>query len=386
MSWPVSAAFKAAVVKSHTPTFKVEIMDATGLLVASTDVLALVDDLTVLSGEVTEDRKVANGRHTARVELLDRTNALAPLLTTSPIYPMRDLDMRLYRGIDTELVPLATVQLESIQVMDEHGGVTMTFNGTDRSKAISGMDWRTELTIAEGTTPLAATQAILEQVDPSHTYVYSTSPTTKTLDEITFIPGESPNPWDAIVALWQGAAMEVYFDQVGQVRSKAIPDPLTSPIMWEFQDGQANIRVDPLSLSVDRASLRNGVKVQGSAPWLVYGVYGEAWDTDPSSTTYFDPDYPEDSLVGPHPEVIEDAMVSNETEATALAVAKLPDYLGIEEQVEFNTIPNPMLEAGDVVQIGTPLLGSPSRFILDQLTTPLLYSDVQRANTRRRRK
>lgn len=383
MTWPTTDAFKAALRKSHTPTMKVEILES-GVVVASTDVLSLTEEITVLSGSISDDRKTQVGRRQASWQVVDRTGGLLPLTPDDITYPLRDRDVRLWRGIGTELVPMATVQLTSLSVSHDLAGITYSMSGTDRSMVIANSDWRSEFVVTAGQTPRAATLAILSRVDPNRTYVLVDSPTSKTLDEMVFLPGEDPDPWTAIQKIWESAAMEVFFDQLGQVKAQPIPDPATAPISWQFLDDANSIRTAPMSLEVNRESLRNGVIVKGSAPWLLYGVTGEAWDTDPSSSTYYDPANPTLSAVGPHPEYIEDSFVSNETEANALAAAKLPDLLGIEETVGFSSIPNPALEAGDVVEIQTDVIGNVSRFILDQVTTPLTYEGTQTANTRRR--
>lgn len=392
MSWPVSAAFKAALKLSHTPTMKVEILED-GALVAQTEVVVDQQRLTVLDGNVSDDRKAQVGRRSVDITLVDPQGAFVPLTTTHVVYPLRDLDLRLWRGVegvhagvsatDPAMVPMATVQLEAARVVDDDSDRVWSLSGTDRSKSLANADWRDELVVASGTTPRAATLAILARVDPGHTYTVIDSPTAKVLDELVFLPGEAPNPWEAIVKVWEAAAMEVFFDQLGQLKAQPIPNPLTAPLAWSFLDDTDSIRVAPLNVDVDRATLRNGVVVRGTAPWLLYGVFGQAWDTDPGSTTYFDPANAGASVVGPHPEYIDDSLVSTTAEANALATAKLPDLLGIEERVEFNLIPNPALEAGDVVVLSTPMVKS-GRFILDALVTPLTFEGTQAANTRRR--
>jgi hypothetical protein len=362
---------------------KVEILE-NGIVLASTDIASLTEELTVMSGSVSDDRKASVGRRTADWTVVDRTGVLSPLAPHMAVYPLRDRDVRLWRGIGDELVPLATVQLSSLRMSGDLAGATYSLTGTDRSSTLAVSDWREPLEIEEGTTPDAATQAILSQVDPGHTYITAFGETEKTLDGMTFLPGEDPDPWQAIAKIWESAAMEVFFNQMGVLRSQPIPNPTTVPIAWDYLDDEASIRLAPLGIDVDRSSLRNGVIVRGSAPWLLYGVSAEAWDTDSLSSTYYDPAHPSASNVGPHPEYIDDSLVSDETEAQALADAKLPDVLGIEEQISLNAIPNPALEAGDAVRIKAVEFNTAPRFIFDQLTTPLTYEGVQSANTRRR--
>lgn len=383
MTWPTTDAFKAALRKSHTPTMKVEILEG-GVVVASTDVLSLTQEITVLSGSVSDDRKALVGRRHASWELIDRTGGMLPITTDDVLYPLRDRDVRLWRGIGTELVPLATVQLAVMKITEQAAGLTYSMSGSDRSTVLAGSDWRSEFVVTAGQTPRAATLSILARVDPTRTYVLVDSPTSKTMDEMVFLPGEDPDPWTAIQKIWEAAAMEVFFDQMGQIKAQPIPNPATAPVAWQFLDDSASIRVAPMGIEVNRDSLRNGVIVRGSAGWLLYGVTGEAWDTDTTSSTYYDPANPTASAVGPHPEYIDDSLVGSEAEATAVAVAKLPDLLGIEETVEFSSIPNPALEAGDVVEIQTDVIGNVSRFILDQVSTPLTFDGTQTANTRRR--
>lgn len=382
MSWSVTEGFKAALRGSHTPTMRVEILEG-GSVIASTDNLVLGEQLNVLEGSISEDRK-AQVRRQASWTLVDRYGLFGALGVDDYTYPLRDRDVRLWRGIGDELVPKATVQLTSLSVSADASGTTYAMAGSDRTTLLSQADWRQELEIMEGMTPHEATDAILAQVDPGHLYSVVGAPTTKTLDEMVFLPGEAPNPWEAIVKIWESAAMEVFIDALGQVKAQPFVDPATAPISWQFIDDEDSIRVAPLQVQVNRTTLRNGVIVQGSAPWLLYGVSAEAWDLDVNSSTYYDPANPSASLVGPRPQYIEDSLVSDESEAQALANAKLPDVLGIEEQVSFSAVPNPALEAGDVVEIATPVTGGASRFVLDQLTTPLTYVGTQTANTRRR--
>lgn len=383
MSWPVTDAFKAALAKSHTPTLKVEILEG-GTVIASTEPLSLVEDLSVLSGSVSDDRKAQVGRRSAEWVVVDRTGGLSPLDSATAVHPLRDRDVRLWRGIGAELVPLATVQLTSLVGTEESRGITYSLSGVDRSTAIANADWRVEHEIAEGTTPYAATVAILAQVDPSHTYTVASAATTKTLDAMTFLPGEDPDPWTAIVKIWESAAMEVYFDQMGVLKAQPFVDSGTAPVAWSYLLDDNSLRLDPLGVDVDRETLRNGVVVRGTAPWLLYGVQAEAWDTDPTSPTYYDPANPLASAVGPHPEYIDDSLVGDETEAQALATARLPELLGVLENVSFNAIPNPALEAGDVIEIAANIFSTTNRFVLDQLTTPLTYEGVQTGVTRRR--
>jgi hypothetical protein len=388
MSWPVSEAFRAAVTKSHTPTMKVQVLE-NGLLIAETEAVAVSERLYIEDGSISDDRKSLVGRRNATWRLIDKDGLFEPLTTSAVVHPMRDRDVRLWRGIqgfDDDLCPLATVQLERTNVSREGAGVRWSMSGSDRSLHLSRCDWRTELNIPEGTTPYAATLLVLAQVDPAHSYVVVASPTTKVLDEIDFLPGEPPDPWEAIRMFWESAAMEVFMDQLGQVKAQPFPNPATAPVARQYIDGNAdNIRVSPMEVDIDRTTLRNGVRVTGSAPWLLYGVVAEAWDIDPGSPTYYDPLNPGSSLVGPHPEEISDSLVGDETEAQALADAKLPDVLGIEESIRLPAIPDPSLEAGDVIEIANDLIQPTSRFIFDTLETPLTFKGGAQTGTTRRR-
>lgn len=393
MSWPVQQAFKNAVERSHTPTLRFEILE-NGVVVASSAVLTSTSKLTITEGRVDHDRKATVGRRALDATIIDHKNLLAPIHSNSAVHPLRDRDLRVWRGIEGVSasadpsapvdVPLATVQLLKSRLTYDEAGATWTVSGSDRSTLLSEAQWRDELVIAAGTTPYAATQAVLAAIDPGHTYVIVASPTTKVLDELVFVPGDSTTPWDAIRKFWEAAGMDVGLDQLGQIRAQPFLNPLTAPIARSFLDDDRSIRVAPLTADIDRSTLRNGVVVQGTAPWLLYGVYGEAWDTDPSSPTYYDPLNPSLSLVGPHPEYVDDPLVSNSAEATALAVAKLPDVLGIEEAYSFSMLPDPSLEGGDVIEMQNTYVQPKSRLVLDRVTTPFGWGVLQDSTARRR--
>jgi len=394
MSWPVSDDFNAALRRSHTPTFRVELLE-NGEVTASSEPVA-GHLLHVIGGSIDEDRKAEVGRRSADWSIVDPKKLLVPFGPSDIVYPLRDIEVRLWRGIEgvsakvdptaegPDDVPLCTVGLERSRVTDPEPGRMWDLSGSDRSVLLDLLGFNVPVEIPVGTALRAATQTILTAVDPGHAYVIVDSPTTATTQALLFLPGSGTSPWMAIVKMWEAAGFEVFFDQLGQLVAQPIPNPLTANVAWQFLDDSQSIRVAPLSLEIDRRSLRNGVVVRASARWVLYGVFGEAWDTDPSSPTYFDPANPTASKVGRHPEEIEDALVGSPAEAAALAAAKLPDVLGVEEKIDFESIPHPGRTAGDVIELATELTGARSRLMLDRVTTPLLFKGTQSALGRRR--
>lgn len=386
MSWPVSTEFLAALRQPHTPTMRLEILEG-GVVVASTDVLAIGDHLTVVGGSVISDRRAAVRRN-ATVELVDTAGLVTPLLSSATVHPLVDREVRVWRGIDgvpandtDDMVPLATVQLLTLDIDETEAGVSMVIGGQDRSADLQRRDWRDAFSV-DGETLADASHALLAHVAPDYTFTTAFAPSDLTVPRQTFLPGEEPSPWQALVKWWEAAGMEPLFDQMGRLVTRAIPDPATTPPAFSYVDGPDNIRVAPLRLSVDRSTLVNGVIVRGSASYLLYGVSGEAWDTDPTSPTYFDPAFPDDSPVGPHPEYVDNPVVASDAEAAAVAAALLPDRLGIEERVTLSGVPNPALEAGDVILVESSVVAG--RYVFDQVSTPISPDQPQEGNTRRR--
>lgn len=383
MSWPVSDTFKAKLRDgSGVVTSRVEIL-RDGEVEKSSAIFDTDTELLSLEGNVGDDRR-SDVRRQAGFTIVDARRLLLPITSTIAEYPLADRDLRLWRGIDDELVPLATVQAESLDI-DEMGGITLVLGGRDRSADLAGCDWRSSLTIDDGTPLREATELIVEHVKPGYSFTIVDDPTDETTPRLTFIPGEEPNPWQAITKVWEIAAMEVFLDQLGQIRAQARPDALTDEeTAWDFADDTDSLRVSALRRSVRRDSLVNGVVVRATARWLLYGIRGEAWDTDPLSPTYYDPALPLDSPVGPRPYYHDDSLIGTQDQADALAASLLLDRLGIEEQVSTEVIPNPSLASGDIVSIDTEGLGGSYRFVLDQIDTQLGYDAAQSFSTRRR--
>lgn len=383
MSWPVSDSFKAKLRDgSGVITSRVEIL-RDGEVEKSSEIFETDQELLTIDGNVGDDRR-SEVRRQAGFTIVDARRLLLPITSAIAEYPLADRDLRLWRGIDDELVPLATVQAESLDI-DEDIGITLALGGRDRSADLASCDWRTPLTIPDGTPCRQATELIVGHVKPGYWFTIVDDPTDATTPRLTFVPGEEPNPWQAIVKVWEIAAMEVFLDQLGQIRSQPRPDALLDvEPAWVFADDDDGLRVSPLRRSVRRDSLVNGVVVRATARWLLFGIRGEAWDTDPLSNTYYDPDLPLDSPVGPRPYYHDDSLIGTQDQADALAASLLLDRLGIEEQVSTEVIPNPSLASGDIVTIETEGLGGAYRFVLDQIDTQLGFDAAQSFSTRRR--
>lgn len=386
--YPVSAKFLKALRKNHTVTNRVEFLRG-GEVVAET---------SVLGGTVSEDR-TAQVRRRCSLSLSGADGAV-PLpgvadYLASPLWPIGN-EVKVYSGIrfndgTTEEVPMGVFRIARPRLSHADGELIVGVDGYDRSRAVSRNRFTSAYWIAGGTDYGAAIEALIRNRMPSlvdSDFLFmptdgSDGGTPFTTPWIVFLPQD--DPWEKALEMAKACGAELFFDGNGRCVMQPEPDPLFTPSVFDYVAGQT-ATFATLDRDLDDEEAYNGVIVTGANNDNASLIpRGAAWDTAPTSPTYYDPDYPSQSFYGAVPYFYTSEYITTNAQAVATAKAMLLSVIGIVETVDLGAVSNPAHVGGDVVKITDPRTGIDGNYLLDSLNITLGDAGGMSATTRKRR-
>lgn len=329
--YPVSDRFLPRLAESHTPLTRVNLF--------TTDGRVLPLDHT--GGSVPVDRGQAI-RRTCTVTGCDPS-----LIPTTPVDQLAVYGARFQalRGVDygdgtSELVPLGLFRLDSVTGDPTLGPVTL------QGKAIEVIvqeDMFLAPYRATGTVVSAISALILRSITDAS--IVSTI-TDVAIGARTWDIGD--DPWAAVQEIAAVAGAECYTDGNGTFVISVLPDISTTPV-WEVAAGEGGVYVTG-TRGMSSAGVNNAVYAcsdnteSGAAP-----VHYLATDNDPGSPTYWSGPF------GHRPAPVYSSSTLTTTAACQaaaqlkLALTRTPNSVG-----DFTSLPNPALEAGDVLRVRHP--------------------------------
>ena len=363
--WYQSDTFDTLVRQTHTVCAKVEVWSGRNLIVSSD----YDTSVSLIGGQVTINR-TADSRRTCSLDIMlsslsDYRSFFDPLLGYD-IIPSRGI---IYSDGTREYVPLGVFKADTVDSEIRTDGMTISLNGFDRSRSIAMNPWSVPFSIASGTEYTAAMQAIITSRASGFTPEYSMTVSANNLPGALFFTNRD-NAWQQIDRLATAIGYDVFFDNIGVCVARPIVDPNTAPVVLDLTAGSTALRLGNLKKNINVGETYNGVIVRGSAPWLLFPVTGEAWDDDPASPTW------RGGPFGARAKVIDNAVVTNGTQATAAAQAELFNTLGAVERISFATLPDPRLDVNDVVRIYDGDLGVYGKYVIESLTIPMNRGQV----------
>jgi hypothetical protein len=151
--------------------------------------------------------------------------------------------------------------------------------------------------------------------------------------------------WDAIDALAASIDAEVFADYRGHFVIRDIPSLTQTAPVYSFTTGEAGTLI-----SRDRGQTRdkiyNAVSVSGqSSDANIPPVWGWAYDSDPSSPTYYYGDF------GQVPRFYTSQFFSSNLQCENYAKTLLAESLSANRSLSFTALPVIFLETGDVVDV-----------------------------------
>ncbi|CAG6392782.1 DUF5047 domain-containing protein [Streptomyces cocklensis] len=325
-----STRFIPALAYSHRVATLVELIRTNG----TTEVLEHT------GGSVTVDRKQVP-RRTCTVTVADP--ALIPR-TPADKLSVYGAKLRISRGItygdgSTELAPIGYFRVDQVTGDPDIGPVTITGSGLEA--AIVDDVFRTPTTVASATTAVTGITQLIQATLPGATVI--SRATNAAVGTMSW--DAQTSRWDAITALATAIGAEVYADAGGTFVIAPLPDLLASSVVWEVAAGEGGVMISA-NRGMSRAGVFNSITaygenlVDGAAP-----VSATVEDTDPTSPTYVN---------GPFGRVVGDdytsATLVTTAQCTAAATQLLKTALKPNATADITSLPNPLLEPGDVIR------------------------------------
>jgi hypothetical protein len=129
--------------------------------------------------------------------------------------------------------------------------------------------------------------------------------------------------------------------------------------------------------AISRDGVYNAVVATGEAAGELPPVSGSAFDLNASSPTYYNGGF------GKVPKFFSSTFLSTNAQCSASAASLLLKATGLPYTVSLGTVPNPALEAGDVVAVSYNSKFNTETHIADKITYPLKPDGVMALDTRK---
>lgn len=179
----------------------------------------------------------------------------------------------------------------------------------------------------------------------------------------------------AIGAILTANSIECYFDRTGKAVLRPVPVLTdTSPSVWTVDAAAAGVFMDG-NRTRDRSTVCNAVIVTSSATDVTVAPQ-EVKDTTPNDEMAVT------GALGYVPYYFDSPLIRNSTQALAAGHTILSQQLSVAKQLDITAIPNPALDAGDIILALLPKtdanLQRPTELhILDSVTHPLSFANGQ---------
>jgi hypothetical protein len=283
-----------------------------------------------------------------------------------------------------EIVPVGVFRLNTVEVAEQSdGNVVITCQGTDVSHNIGMNHWIAPVTVWKtkysapvnktdtGTEEQYIASTVLEAIKILIRNRWPSRPS-KVLGEpvfdfqgVTDAPLASPvimgsrtvsssgsnSPWTDITALADAVGATLYIDVDGRFVLRPVPDPNAQPVVWKFLDGQGGLLLSADRKISDSKSV-NYVIATGENTGAKTPLKAVAVDDDPNSPTYWQGDF--GISVGYEPGR---RRLTTQAETQLAANTYLNWFVGGEETLTVGVVPNPALDAGDVVAVRRHRIG-----------------------------
>jgi len=208
--------------------------------------------------------------------------------------------------------------------------------------------------------------------DVSSAITAATCPETLSAPAV-FDMGSDSDPWADACGLATAHGYELFFDPAGVARVKLAPDLASLSPVFTFARGSTAIMLEQTK-GAPLERCYNGVIAPGEGSELETPGRGEAWDTNPTSATYY---------LGPFgkvPRFYSSPLITTESQAESAAARLLAKTLGRVEELAWTSIVHPGLAPLDAVAV--ELDGETRVYILDALQVPLRADEAMGATAR----
>lgn len=351
---PVSAEYKAAVIKSHVIANVVDVLNYAG------DTLAPVP---ILEGNL-DVSKTDPWRRQFRFSFLDDTGGTyIPDDDDDLLSPLSNNRVRPLRGIQLptgpEMCKLGLFDIAQVTTDDSGENLRVSVYCVDFARRVGRAKLTEPYTISAGTNVGEAIWDLISSRVDGLQHDFDETVFTTPLINLN----EGADPWEQAQSMATSIGCELYFDLDGVLVLRDIPEPNDMEVATTYVEGEScTVLYINRSLNNDR-TFNHIVVIGGSTSSAV--VRGEAKDTDRSSPTYWDGPY------GDVPNIIRDGLITSTDQANRRARAELLLTLGWTESLTMSAVPNPALEAGDLIYLQRTKSTVSGYFVIDNLNMPV---------------
>lgn len=355
----VSDNFLKALRTSHTMRVQVNAYRG-GVLLAS--------NLPVQGGSVSVDYN-SQIRRTLSLTVGDPawdpgTNATAALAPFGS-------ELEVKRGIrfpdgTVEWVPLGWFRVQ--ESSGAQGASSVSVTAADRSSAVQDARFTAVRASNTALTIPAQIAALITEVLPTVT-VTNLSGSTSATPAVFW----EEDRWQAIDELAKSIGCVCYFKPDGNAVIEKMP-AVTNPVQWQVDAGQQGVMVTA-ETSVTREGTYNAVVASGENSGDTAPVAATVTDNDATSPTYWGGPF------GQKPRFYVSPLITTAQQATDAATSMLGQVRGLARQLTLSSVPNPALEAGDVIRVVFPD-GTGETHLIDQFEVPLEPAGAMPMQTR----
>jgi hypothetical protein len=349
------------------------------------------DGIPLLGGSITDDstatlRKRVSLNLAPTPEIIALIGHEVPELTG--LWPLGNelnvLAGQLYPDGTSEYVPMGMFRISKCVMATSEGDLTIGIEGWDRSRTVSRARFIHPYNVKQGLYYHEAIQALLmsriaflEEEDFLFTHTNFKTPN-------LIFTGPNDDPMAMAIKMAGSVGMELLFDGVGKPVLRPIPDPQNDPPSFLYEEGPDAI-ILTAGRDLDDEQAYNGCIVTGETTSNATPVRGEAWDDDPLSPTYYDPDKPEASIYGAVPEFITSEFVTTKEQAVQAAIANLGKKRGVMESMKMTSICNYAHDSSDVISAKRALTGLDDVYSFESLNFGFGDAATMSATARKQR-
>lgn len=364
---PVTQSFLNTVRGPHKAVFRARLTYpwSTGVT-PNTDAS---DPLNIVSGNVTFD---VNSDVNGTLDITLDTPFTYPSAYVHEIFVERGVQ---YANGTTEYVGLGYFRINEISQNRVPNG-TIRITGEDRMAYLRDARVVSPVVFGGSASVGSVLDYLVQDVMPTVTTVYDTNwatgdPYTTLLGYDHVLDRDRLKFIQELVAAYGKVC---YFDYQGRFAVKDAPNPLGEPV-YDINAGENGVLVEA-SRSVSRDGVYNAVVASGEPVGEAPPVYAIAVDSDQNSPTYWD------GVFGKVPRFFTSSFLTTSAQCAATAKNLLNGVRGLPYSVSLGLVPNPALEAWDVIQV-TYGEGLDESHVIDTITYNLSVEDTMKIQTRK---
>lgn len=349
-----SARWSPALATDHGLAVQVDILDATGAVLAA--------DIPFTDGVISVDRG-SDVRRTCSLTVADPADF--PVDATSR-FSVCGHRLRIRRGLryldgSVELLTQGTFVITDVSGDIHRGPLAVSGDGLEILMK------REILADAVSTVGYPGAGAFVEEllrdVDPNVAFVDRSTHGVETLSTATWDRGTEV--WKVAQEVATSVAAELYCDTNGTFVLADVPTLATASPVWDVTTGEGGVMVSAeMSLSAD--GVVNHVVAEGeNASDNTPPVSAEAKITDPTDPLRYG---------GPFGKVtkrVTSNLIKNTNQAQYVASAELEKGRAPNRTVSLSTVPNPALEAGDCLRVNYGPAARPELHLAQSFQLPL---------------